>query len=245
MQLTKKQVTYIDDYLKHHQVKYWDIRIELLDHIVTKTEVLMAEGLSFDKALEEVHVGFGNRLKLLRNTGVEYSVFTNGDGYKAFVKIKMKEINRKYKRLVWKEFKIVFSSLPAVFVLVICASVFYFLATILPDKIYRQNLILVFYLVPFLQLLYVGILQFLKFKFVKTINLNTAMFYVGTGNMVLLNFILMFKPDGSDCFLNNMQFNIGLLVIGISTMTLSFCGFRVYKNSLIYYTELHQKLQQL
>lgn len=27
MKLTKQQITYIDDYLKHHKVKYWDIRI--------------------------------------------------------------------------------------------------------------------------------------------------------------------------------------------------------------------------
>ena len=43
LKLTKEQITYIDDYLKHHKVKYWDIRIELLDHIVTTVEEKLTE----------------------------------------------------------------------------------------------------------------------------------------------------------------------------------------------------------
>ena len=39
MKLTKEQINYIDDYLKHHKVKYCDIRIELLDHIVTTVKI--------------------------------------------------------------------------------------------------------------------------------------------------------------------------------------------------------------
>ena len=245
MSLTKQQVTYIDDYLKHHKVKYWDIRIELLDHIVTKTEVLMDEGLSFDKALEEVHVGFGNSLKMLFNTGVEFSIFLNGEGYKDFVQVKTKEINRKYKRLVWKEFKTVFSSAPAVFVLVCCFVFLYYLATILPESTYRQTLVLIFYLVPIVQLLYMSVKQFVKFKFIQSINLNYAMFYAGTGFSFFLNFILWLKPEGNDSFLTNSQFNLGLLVMGIFLMVLSFSGFRVYKKSLKYYANLHQKLQSI
>ena len=45
MKLTKEQITYIDDYLKHHKVKYWDIRIELLDHIVTTVEEKLEKGI--------------------------------------------------------------------------------------------------------------------------------------------------------------------------------------------------------
>ncbi len=38
MKLTKEQIQFIDDYLKEQKVKFWDIRIELIDHIASKLE---------------------------------------------------------------------------------------------------------------------------------------------------------------------------------------------------------------
>ncbi|MCF6280116.1 MAG: hypothetical protein L3J14_07190, partial [Flavobacteriaceae bacterium] len=38
MELTKEQIQFIDDYLKEQKVKFWDVRIELIDHIASKLE---------------------------------------------------------------------------------------------------------------------------------------------------------------------------------------------------------------
>ena len=105
MNLTKEQITYIDDYLKHHKVKYWDVRIELLDHIVTNVETLMNEGKDFDKALEEVHVSFGNNLKRFWNSGIEYGIMEKGIGYERLMDLKIKQTNNKYRRLLHREIK--------------------------------------------------------------------------------------------------------------------------------------------
>ena len=94
MKLTKEQITYIDDYLKHHKVKYWDIRIELLDHIVTTVEEKLAAGISFDDALIEVHESFGNSMKMFWNSGIEYGIFANGDGYKNLIEEKNRLIKQ-------------------------------------------------------------------------------------------------------------------------------------------------------
>ena len=38
MKLTKKEIKYIDNYLIKSKVKYWDVRVELLDHIASAVE---------------------------------------------------------------------------------------------------------------------------------------------------------------------------------------------------------------
>jgi hypothetical protein len=38
MKLSKDQIITIDDYLKENGVKYWDIRLELIDHLASKLE---------------------------------------------------------------------------------------------------------------------------------------------------------------------------------------------------------------
>ncbi|MDN3618354.1 hypothetical protein QWY81_02655 [Polaribacter undariae] len=38
MELTKEQIQYIDHRLENEGVKYWDIRIEMLDHIISDVE---------------------------------------------------------------------------------------------------------------------------------------------------------------------------------------------------------------
>jgi len=38
MELTKKQVQFIDHRLETEGIKYWDIRIEMLDHVVSDVE---------------------------------------------------------------------------------------------------------------------------------------------------------------------------------------------------------------
>ena len=75
IKLTKEQITYIDDYLKHHKVNYWDIRIELLDHIVTTVEEKLTKGISFDDAMIEVHKSFENSMKMFWNSGIEYGIY--------------------------------------------------------------------------------------------------------------------------------------------------------------------------
>lgn len=59
MELTKEQIEYIDNRLKNEGVKYWDIRIELLDHIVTEVEYRLDLGNDFKKAVQNAMVNSG------------------------------------------------------------------------------------------------------------------------------------------------------------------------------------------
>lgn len=154
MRLTKEQITYINDYLKYHKVKYWDIRIELLDHIVTAVEEKIAQGVSFDDAMIEVHKSFGNSMKMFWNSGIEYGIFANGLGYKNLMEDKIKNLHKNYRRLVKQEWILFFKSLNAFIAYGALILFFIFLYNNLPNKIFIifafsvplvQFIVLIFY----------------------------------------------------------------------------------------------------
>lgn len=108
MKLTKEEIKFIDDYLIKNEVKYWDVRLELLDHIVSAVEDKMAnDGISFNEALLEVHRGFGNQL--IKGSIPTDEIWTKGlyqsnIGFKKFTMKKQKEIGRKHRRAFRKTF---------------------------------------------------------------------------------------------------------------------------------------------
>lgn len=174
MKLTKDQITYIDDYLKHHKVKYWDIRIELLDHIVSTVEEKMERGISFDDAMIEVHQSFGNSMKIFWNSGVEYSIFVNSDGYKDLIQTKRKQINKKYRKSYFKEFINLFKSVKALSL--ICLLIFseYLLFNSMSSLNFKRINLLLF-IVPMVFVIFITIKQGLKKN--KSIHLEYAGFY--------------------------------------------------------------------
>ena len=107
--LTKESIKFIDDYLIKSKVKYWDVRIELLDHIVLSVEEKMnTKNLSFESALLEVHRAFGNQLikgSIPNNLLFEKGLYQDNRGFKKFTIKKQKEIARKYRKQYWRYFK--------------------------------------------------------------------------------------------------------------------------------------------
>lgn len=101
--LTRDQVDFIEEYLIKNKVRYWDIRIELLDHIASAIEQKMQKGQKFAKALKEVHVSFGNhyRSKRLNPERTKWifteSLYADQTGYKKLVKQKQKELNKRFR----------------------------------------------------------------------------------------------------------------------------------------------------
>jgi hypothetical protein len=106
MKLSKDQIQFIDRYLIKNEVKFWDVRLELLDHIVSSVEdKITNEQLGFEEALLQVHRGFGNHL--IRGRVSKHNDWTRGlyqanNGFKKFIRDKQKEITRKHRRLYWK-----------------------------------------------------------------------------------------------------------------------------------------------
>ncbi|MUU79043.1 hypothetical protein [Winogradskyella endarachnes] len=114
MKLTKQEIQFIDSYLIKNEVKFWDVRLELLDHIVSAVEDKMTnEGISFNEALLDVHRGFGNQFieyGVSKNKIFEKGLYQSNSGFKKFIRQKQKELGRKYRKIIWKHLKIKFST---------------------------------------------------------------------------------------------------------------------------------------
>lgn len=241
MKLSKEQITYIDDYLKYHKVKYWDIRIELLDHIVTTVENKIEQGISFDDAMTEVHKGFGNSMKMLWNTGIEYSIFANGDGYKDLVQIKRNQINKKYRNLYFKE---IFNFLKSFRNLTILGIIFYLNYILFQnvDYVWFKRINIIIFLTPIIFFLIYSIRNFILKD--KSIHLEYALFYYTFSFFILNGVLQMVIPDG--IFNVSKEFQItALTIIAPLNLVFSYCGLRLYKKTYEKYNAIFKQLQSL
>jgi uncharacterized protein with PQ loop repeat len=114
MKLTKEEIKFIDNYLIKNEVKFWDVRLELLDHIISAVEDKVNNtGISFNEALLEVHRSFGNQFiefGVPKNKVFEKGLYQSNIGFKKFIRNKQKEIGRKYRKITWKHLKLKFVS---------------------------------------------------------------------------------------------------------------------------------------
>lgn len=241
MKLTKEQITYIDDYLKHHKVKYWDIRIELLDHIVTTVEETMEQGISFDDAMIEVHKSFGNSMKMFWNSGIEYGIFVNSDGYKDLMQTKREQINKQYRNRYFKEFRNLFTSIKSISIIILLILIEYILFNSLTNLNYKRiNLFL--FLIPVIVVLILQSIQY--FKRNKSIHLEYASFYAIFSFFILNMFVQMGNFSG---FYEELQIDKSILFSVLSMLNFLFCygGIKIYLSSIKKYNSLYNKLQSL
>ncbi|WP_452603034.1 hypothetical protein [Pontimicrobium sp. MEBiC06410] len=106
MKLSKEEIQFIDQYLIKNGVKYWDVRLELLDHIILAVEYKITnEGISFNEALIEVHKGFGNTANTygVSLTSIfNKALYSDNKGFNKFTLSKQKELGRKLRKQIWR-----------------------------------------------------------------------------------------------------------------------------------------------
>lgn len=240
MKLTTAQITYIDDYLKHHKVKYWDIRIELLDHIVSNVEDKMTQGLSFDDAMIEVHKSFGNSMKMLWNTHTEYSIFVNGEGYKDLIQVKIEQLNKMYRNLYFKEFINLFTSFKSLSVIILIVFIEYVAFNSVSNLIFKRINLTVFF-IPLIIILVLFTIQY--FKKNKSIHLEYASFYAMSSFLILNVFVQARHFSIYEKLV--IDKNILFSVLSILNLLLCYGGIKMYLSSIKKYNDLHKKLQSL
>jgi hypothetical protein len=59
--LTKEQIEYLFNFCQKHFVKYYDVQVELVDHLANAVELEMIKDheITFENAVEKVHASFG------------------------------------------------------------------------------------------------------------------------------------------------------------------------------------------
>ncbi len=102
MELTKEQIKYIDNRLEENGVKYWDIRVEMLDHIVSDIEI-NAKSNDFKVELENSlrRIGwFGNLIIENRKGWQNVNKYYRKIYFKGFIDFFKKPLNLLYLLLV-------------------------------------------------------------------------------------------------------------------------------------------------
>ncbi|MBV7269186.1 hypothetical protein [Winogradskyella luteola] len=107
MKLTKAEIKFIDNYLIKNGVKYWDVRLELLDHTVSAVEdKINNEGVSFNEALLEIHHGFGNRIHngYTYHLDFEKALYIDNKGLKKLTLKAQKNMAKQHRKRFWKTY---------------------------------------------------------------------------------------------------------------------------------------------
>lgn len=116
MMLSEQQIQSLFTFCEKHFVKYYDVQVELVDHLANAVELEMQKDpkISFEKALEKVHQSFGVM------------------GFAPLVAAKQRQAEKQGRSLFWKLFKGQFKW-PKILL--------FFLITVILFTIFSNNLI--------------------------------------------------------------------------------------------------------
>lgn len=217
MELTKQQVASIDQHLCENGVKYWDIRIEMLDHIVTDVENRMHSGKTFEVAKGEAlaQIGWSGNLSDI-------------------AKERLQGINKKVRNGYFREFGKLFVNLKTLLVVIVSVGLLYVLYSRI-DYSLSKTISAILYLTPScIAIAY----TFFAFTFKKSAYIQYGAFYM-TFSFFMLNFILMVLKHGSWgaeeiykwTYLAVAVVNALFVYAGIKTYLQAQKMFPVYKNN--------------
>ena len=208
MELTKEQIQKVNSYLKDGGIKYWDIRIEMVDHIVSAIEN-DGESKDFETALIKA-------LKEAKWYNNLYSIHTQS----------WKNTNKIYRKQYFKNIVNFFYSIKNVCILLVGVLLYY-------KFIYPINSFKVFnkvngglYFLPIIIFIILVIKNEFKYRFKKSVNLQYGIFYFGFTSL-MLNSVFIFI----DKYTEDIQRILWILVL-LLTYVATYSGYQVYIRSV-------------
>ena len=220
MKLNKDQITTIDDYLKENGVKYWDIRLELIDHLASKLE-------------KQDHVDISKTL-LIKEFGTSASL-------ENIQKEKRKSINKKYRKLFHQEILNFFKSTKNILIFIVLFFFYYQFYKHLNTKVFLKSSILLTLVPVIIALLF----QFyIWIKKNKSIYLATALFYF-TFTFLLYNMVIQLTIN--DSFFEIPQQTQGVIILISLPFYLvgMYSGFKVFNKTHREYTRIYNELKTI
>ena len=113
MQLNNEQIAYIEKYIQWYDIKYYEIYMEILDHMILSVEDILENDktISFENAVDKAKIeGFGT------------------EGYTGIMEDKVKLANKKFSRDNFKMIRAYFSFPKIIFTCFVAISYFIFLS---------------------------------------------------------------------------------------------------------------------
>jgi hypothetical protein len=173
MELTKEQIKFIDHRLENEGIKYWDIRIEMLDHVVSDVESILKPENSAYEFKEIVQQSF-EKLGWKENF--------NGGGFESMITSRLKLYNKNRNKFFLKYIiEKLFSLKFIISISFLAVTVFYF----------QENKLILKALFFMLFGLYIAfILRFaFKYKVMYSSRLSSALFFA-TFPITIFNVII-------------------------------------------------------
>ena len=117
MKLSQSQIQYLDNYVQKSGIKWFDLKIELTDHMIGKTEEILTRipDLDFEEAVKKAKLTFGSK------------------GFRPIILEKTKQIERQFYKDVFMHFKSFFT-IPKIIITVLITLFLFGLYPRLMDK---------------------------------------------------------------------------------------------------------------
>ncbi|GAB4153971.1 MAG: hypothetical protein Tsb0033_01300 [Winogradskyella sp.] len=199
MKLTKEDIQIIDDYLKERGIKYWDVRLEMVDHLVSDIENHKGSA-DFDTAFKQslVNAGWNKNLEAI-----------NTQSWKSTNKIYRKKHFEEIVKLLKKPYSLI--SFISFYILINRVAV------VFPEALK----ILAFVVIgsPILMMIYEFIKSWRK-KLGKSVNMQYGVFYFSFG-VIMINLPLQFLPK--------TQMGVWLPLVLTIYLLMMLAGYKVYK----------------
>ena len=165
MELTKEQIQFIDHRLENEGVKYWEIRLEMLDHIISDIEIKLKPENSeneFKEIVQNVFVSLGWKENF------------NGSNFPNTDNNAWKSMNKEYRKMYNQGFINFFKSLKNIGIFLCFLIVFIGASKNLDVKIFKR-ISFVLLILPIVAIIFYS-LKIYMIKYEKSIHLNYGFF---------------------------------------------------------------------
>ena len=211
MKLSKEQIESLENRLQKNGLTYWDIRIEILDHLASEIETKMSKGESYESAVENSF----QKLNLLGDlSGLNRS--------------KLMAINKIVKKQFYKEVQKIFTQFKNLLILVLFVTCYSFIYLKSNTTIFKY-VTLFFIATPILIGTYFHLREFALKK--KSGYLIYTSFYVFFVYLLLNVFFQFCQPDGLIPVSRDTQWFIWFIITIINTV-FSFAGLNLHFKTL-------------
>ena len=222
MELTKEQIKFIDHRLEKEGIKYWDIRIEVLDHVVSDVEKRLEKDQEFKKIVNNSFISLG----------------WNGS-FDDLNKQGWKNANKGHRKIYYQGFIDFFKNYLNLLVLGGFLLGIYFLSEVLLHKTFLKVSYGVF-LSPLMLCFYLFFKTWRK-KYGKSVHRGYAFFYLML-SFFLLNWVMnAMKVDGDFAFPITYHKPILFFILPLH-LILVYAGYAVYKKAISKVEKIRKEL---
>lgn len=221
MELSKKQIQDIENRLEKNGITYWDIRLELLDHVVSDIEKRLEIGESYNGALENSFYA----LKLNRNL-------------EGLNRKRLLDINRIVRTQYFNKVGSLFTSPTSLFLILLLISLYYLIFSFGSYFVFKTITIFLLF-IPITLGLVLYFKEFLQKK--KSGYLGYSSFYIFFSFLMLNLFLQLPKPDGIFPVTKETQLLIWFLVTCVNCI-FSTAGILNYLKNMKNLKAIEQKL---